>query len=55
MGGPARRTVAGVNRFIWMVRIFGILMLLGFLMMFAYMQRQYARMQGERPPAVQSP
>jgi hypothetical protein len=43
-----------MNRFIWIVRIFGILMLLGFLMMFAYLQRQYARMQGERPPATQT-
>ena len=43
-----------MNRFIWIVRIFGILMLLGFLMMFAYMQRQYARLQGARPPASQT-
>jgi hypothetical protein len=42
-----------MNRFIWIVRIFGILMVLAFLMMFAYMQRQYARMQSDRPPATQ--
>ena len=49
MGREARPEVVEVNRWIWIVRIFGILMLLAFMVMFASLQRRLVRMQGERP------
>jgi hypothetical protein len=37
----------------WVIRIVGILMLLGFLMLFAHMQRRLVEMQKtRRPPAT---
>jgi hypothetical protein len=53
MGGTARQELSDMNRFIWIVRILGILMILVFMVMFAYMQRRYMEMQGSRPPATQ--
>jgi hypothetical protein len=54
MGSDARREVVevNVNRWVWLFRIIGILMLLGFLLLFANLQRRLEQMQGERPPAA---
>ena len=51
MGGNARAEVVEVtvNRWVWLFRIIGILMLLGFMMLFANLQRRLVQMQGERP------
>ena len=40
-----------MTRWIWIVRLLGVLMLLGFFILFAYMQRRYMEMQQVRTPA----
>jgi hypothetical protein len=36
----------------WIMRIIGILMLLGFFLVFAYMQKRLVELQRTRPPAT---
>ena len=37
-----------MNRWIWIVRIFGILMIVGFFLLFAYMQKRLVDIQNTR-------
>ena len=41
-----------VNRVVWTARIIGILMLIGFMMLFANLRRRLADMQGTQPAAT---
>ena len=41
-----------MTRWIWIVRIIGVLMLLGFFILFASLQRRLVEMQGRTPPAA---
>lgn len=41
-----------MNRAIWIVRILGLLMLLGFMLLFMNLEQRLVRMQGTRPPAT---
>jgi uncharacterized protein YneF (UPF0154 family) len=42
-----------MTRWIWIVRLIGLLMLLGFFILFAHMQRRLMEMQSVRkPPAA---
>ncbi len=41
-----------MTRWIWIVRVLGILMLLGFFILLASLQRRLVEMQGGRPPAT---
>jgi hypothetical protein len=53
VGGGARGELETMmNRWIWIVRIFGILMLLAFFILFAEMQRRYMQMQGRVPAST---
>ena len=41
-----------MSRWIWIVRLIGVLMLLGFFILFASLQRRLVEMQGRKPPAT---
>ena len=48
MGGAPRSEVDAMSR-IWIVRLIGILMILGFLLLFAHLQTRLMQLQQQRP------